>query len=51
MSNERLDISERIIKFSGRIIKLVNVISGMSAGKKIADQLVRSATSVGANYE
>ena len=46
-----MDISERIIKFSGRIIKLVNVISGTSAGKKIADQLVRCGTSVGANYE
>ena len=44
-------ISERIIKFCGRIIKLVNVISGTSAGKKVADQLVRCGTSIGANYE
>lgn len=51
MSNEQTDISERLVKFSGRIIKLLNVISGSSAGKKIADQLVRCATSVGANYE
>ena len=46
-----MDISERIIKFSGRIIKLVNVVSGTSAGKKVADQLVRSGTSIGASYE
>lgn len=51
MSNERLDISERIVKFCGRIIKLVNIISGTSAGKKIADQVVRCGTSIGANYE
>jgi four helix bundle protein len=51
MSNERMDLSERIIKFCGRIIKLVNVISGTSAGRKIADQLVRCGTSIGANYE
>lgn len=51
MSNERMEISERLIKFSGRIIKLMNVISCTSAGKKIADQLVRCGTSVGANYE
>ena len=51
MSNEQIGISERIIKFCGRIIKLVNVISGTSAGKKIADQLVRCGTSMGANYE
>ena len=29
----------------------MNVISVTSAGKKIADQLVRCATSIGANYE
>lgn len=51
MSNERMELSERIVKFSGRIIKLVNVISGTSAGKKIVDQLVRCGTSIGANYE
>ena len=51
MSNEQIGISERIIKFCGRIIKLVNVISGTSAGKKVADQLVRCGTSIGANYE
>lgn len=51
MANERMDLSERIVKFCGQINKLVNVISGTSAGKKIADQLVRSGTSIGANYE
>ena len=29
----------------------MNIISGTSAGKKIADQLMRCATSIGANYE
>ena len=51
MLDEQIGISERIIKFCGRIIKLVNVISETSAGKKVADQLVRCGTSIGANYE
>ena len=51
MLDEQIGISERIIKFCGRIIKLVTVISETSAGKKVADQLVRCGTSIGANYE
>jgi four helix bundle protein len=51
MSNEWTEIPDRIVKFSARIIKLVNAISGTSAGKKISDQLVRCGTSIGANYE
>ena len=50
MWDER-DIYGRIIKLGGRIIRLSNVISATSAGKKIADQLVRCGTSIGANYE
>jgi len=51
MSNAYDDISTRIIKFNGRIIKLVDIIVGTFAGKKIADQLIRSGPSIGANYE
>jgi four helix bundle protein len=45
------DISNRIVKFNGRIIKLVDIIVGTFAGKKIADQLIRCGPSIGANYE
>ena len=45
------ELSSRIVKFIGRVIKLVDAITVSFAGKKIADQLVRSSTSVGANYE
>jgi four helix bundle protein len=51
MSNVYDEISNRIIQFNGRIIKLVDTIVGTFAGKKIADQLIRSGPSIGANYE
>jgi four helix bundle protein len=51
MENKTNELSGRIVKFTGRVIKLVDSITGSFAGKKIADQLVRSSTSVGANYE
>jgi len=47
----KTDLSERLLEFSARVIKLIQEIpSGRPAGK-IADQLVRSAMSTGANYE
>jgi four helix bundle protein len=51
MTNKTNEFSNRIIKFVARVIKLVDTISNSFAGKKIADQLIRSSTSVGANYE
>lgn len=51
MSNTTNELSGRIVKFTGRVIKLVDAITVSFSGKKIADQLVRSSTSVGANYE
>ena len=51
MSDKTNELSARIVKFTGRVIKLIDAITGSFSGKKIADQLVRSSTSVGANYE
>lgn len=51
MANKTNELSIRIVKFVGRVIKLVDAVKVSFAGKKIADQLVRSSTSVGANYE
>lgn len=49
--NERQDLDERLLEFAARIIKLVESLPGTMAGRRIGDQLLRSATSVGANYE
>ena len=51
MLDKASEISNRIFKFTGRVIKVMDTIANSFAGKKIADQLVRSSTSIGANYE
>jgi four helix bundle protein len=45
------DISERLLDFAVRVIKLVNVLPKTVVGRHIAGQLVRSGTSCGSNYE
>ena len=45
------DISERLLNFAVRIIKLVNALPKTVVGRHIAGQLVRSGTSCGSNYE
>jgi len=44
------DLEERTAKFGGGVIRFVKVLSKDEIGKPIIIQLVRSATSVGANY-
>ncbi len=44
------DLKERTKKFALRIIKLVSALPKNSVAKAIGSQLVRSGTSVGANY-
>ena len=44
-------LTERLLDFTVRIIKLVNALPKTSLGKHIGGQLVRSGTSSGANYE
>lgn len=44
------DLEERTLKFSENIIDLVRSIKITDINKSIISQLVRSATSVGANY-
>ncbi len=56
MENKQLkfkkeDLLERVFNFGVRIIKLVNKLPKTPTGIKIASQLVRSATSVGANTQ
>ncbi len=44
------DLKKRTKEFSLRVINLVNVLPNNLVGKTIANQLIRSGMSVGANY-
>ena len=48
---EGRDIDERLLEYAARIIKLVESLPNSIAGRRIGDQLLRSGTSSGANYE
>ena len=48
---ERSDLSERLLDYAVRIIKLVESLPNTIIGRRIGDQLLRSGTSPGANYE
>jgi four helix bundle protein len=45
------DISDRLLGFAVRIIKLVLALPKNTVGRHVGGQLVRSGTSAGANYE
>lgn len=45
------ELGERLLDFSADVIRLLDTLPQTSAARKIADQLLRSAMSVGANYE
>ena len=47
----RNDIGERNINFAADVIKMIERIPEKTVAKKLNDQLIRSVTSVGANYE
>jgi four helix bundle protein len=44
-------ISERLLEFAANMIKLTTKLEKSFTGRHIAGQLIRSATSAGANYE
>jgi four helix bundle protein len=46
----RSDFSERTKKFSLRVIRLIDALPNDSVSKTLGHQLLRSATSVAANY-
>jgi len=46
-----IDLSERFEGFAADVIKGITKIQRNFAGRHIAGQLIRSATSAGANYE
>ncbi len=45
------DLGERLLEYAARIIKLVESLPRTIVGRCIGDQLLRSGTSPGANYE
>ncbi len=45
------DLDERLLEFAARIVRFVQILPNNLIGKRIGDQLLRSGTSVGANYE
>lgn len=51
MQNDKVDLSERLLTFAVSIIRLTKYIDASYASKHIANQLLRSATSAGANFE
>ena len=50
-SSKGQDIRDRTFRFGVRIVKLSNRLPRTAAGFKLADQVIRSGTSVGANVE
>ncbi|MBZ5545008.1 MAG: four helix bundle protein [Acidobacteriia bacterium] len=48
---ERRNLNERLLEYGARIIKLVESLPKTLVGRRIGDQLLRSGTSAGANYE
>ena len=45
------NLSERVLDYGARIIRLVDALPRTLIARRIGDQLLRSGTSVGANYE
>ncbi len=51
MIQERWDLGERLLDYGARIVKLVESLPNTLVGRRVGDQLLRSGTSAGANYE
>jgi four helix bundle protein len=51
MNEPRRDLGERLLEYGARIIKLVESLPNTLVGRRVGDQLLRSGTAAGANYE
>jgi len=51
MQSDRENLSERLLEFGAKIVRLTLKLNKTAAGRHIARQLIRTATSCGANYE
>ena len=45
------ELGERLLEYGARVIKLVDALPATLVARRIGDQLLRSGTGVGANYE
>lgn len=45
------DIAERLVRLATGVVKLIDALPDTPAARHVAGQLLRSATSPGANYE
>lgn len=51
MQNQRYQLSGRLLSFAAEVIKITDGLADSPSQRHIANQLMRSATSAGANYE
>ena len=51
MTSKRPDLSDRLLSFSARVIRLLDTFPATKAAREVEGQLLRSAMGVGANYE
>ncbi|MRR09790.1 four helix bundle protein [bacterium] len=51
MSSYKIDLSDRLLEFAAAAIRLSIMLEKSYAGRYIAGQMLRSASSAGANYE
>ncbi len=49
-NSKRYDLEERTLEFGKRIIRLAKALAKNSVNMRLADQVIRSGTSLGANY-
>lgn len=49
--NKEQELSERLLSFAVKVVKLAARIEKITVGRHVAGQLTRSATSAGADYE
>ena len=51
MIEPKRDLGERLLEYGARIVRLVESLPNTLVGRRVGDQLLRSGTSAGANYE
>jgi four helix bundle protein len=51
MQNQRNLLSERLLSFAAAVVQITDKLADSPSRRHIANQLMRSATSAGANYE
>jgi four helix bundle protein len=49
-NSKKYNLEERTLEFGKRIIRLVKALQKNTINARLADQIVRSGTSIGANY-